>query len=278
MDNPFKKEDVQILLATMNRNSLDFLIPMFPFTHFSNFSILVINQTTVNNDLVSQFSNVKIINSCEIGLSKSRNTALKNATGKIVLLADDDVVFKENFDEKLVQAYNKYPDSVVIAFEIENEQGNKYRKYPTKEMPLTGYFQFFNCLSIEISVNNKVFDKLNASFDENFSLGSEFKMGEEAIFLIDLYRKNQHIQFYPEAIVVHPLESTNDKLDFKDRYYIQGAFLFRIFDFGFYFQLPIKLFFDLKQKKIKFKQIPAAIAKAIEGKKKYSDYNNERRT
>jgi glycosyltransferase involved in cell wall biosynthesis len=278
LDNPFKKEDVQILLSTMNRNSLDFLIPMFPFTHFSNFSILIINQTKVNKDLVSQFPNVKIINSYEIGLSKSRNTGLKNATGKIVLFADDDVVFKENFDGKLVQAYNKYPDSVVIVFEIENEQGGKYRKYPTKEMPLTSYFQFFNCLSIEISVNKKVFDKLNASFDANFGLGSEFQMGEEAIFLIDLYRKNKQIHFYPEAIVVHPLMSTDDKLDFVMRYYIQGAFLTRVFDFGFYFQLAMKLFFDIKQKRIRFKQVPPAMSKALEGKKKYSDYKNERRT
>ena len=276
MDNPFKKEDVQILLSTMNRNSLDFLIPMFPFSHFSNFSILVVNQTTANNDLVSQFPTIKVINCYEIGLSKSRNVALKNAIGKILLLADDDVVFKENFDGKLVQAYNKYPGSVAIIFEIENEQGNKYRNYPTKKTQLSSYFQLFNCLSIEISLNKSIFDKLNASFDENFGLGSTFNMGEEAIFLVDLYNQKNQIWFYPEIIVVHPLISTNDKLDYEERYYIQGAFLAKVFDFGFYFQMAIKLFFDVKQKKIKCKQVPRAISKALEGKKKYSEYKNER--
>jgi glycosyltransferase involved in cell wall biosynthesis len=271
LDNPFKKEDVEILLATMNRNSLDFLIPMFPFSHFSNFSIVIINQTQIGNDLVSTFPSIRVINSYEKGLSKSRNLALENAKGKILLIADDDEVFLENFDSKMVEAYNKYPNSASITFEIEKEHGFKYRKYPVKETFLSNYLALFNCLSIEISLNKAVFNKLNISFDENFGLGSTFNMGEEAIFLVDIYNKKQQILFYPEVIAIHPSISTNDKLNFKERYYIQGAFLARLFKFGFYFQMATKLFFDLKQKKINFRQLPLAIIKAFEGKNKYRD-------
>jgi glycosyltransferase involved in cell wall biosynthesis len=271
LDIPFKKEDVEILLATMNRNSFDFLIPMFPFSHFSNFSMVIVNQTKIGTDLVSTFPSIKVINSNERGLSKSRNLALKNATGKILLIADDDEVFIENFDSKLVKAYNKYPSSVSIIFEIADENGSKYRKYPKEEIILPNYYELFNCLSIEITLNKTVFNKLNVSFDENFGLGSIFNMGEEAIFLVDIHNKNQQIRFYPEVIVMHPTISTNDKLDFKERYYIQGAFLARIFRFGFYFQIATKLFFDLKQKKIKFKHTPQAIMKAFEGKYKYRE-------
>ncbi len=271
MDNPFKKEDIEILLATMNRNSLDFLIPMFPFSHFSNFSIVIVNQTQISNDLVSTFPTVKVINSYEKGLSKSRNLALKNAVGKILLIADDDEIFIENFDSKMAEAYNRYPNSVGIIFQIENGHGFKYRKYPVKETFLSNYLALFNCLSIEISLNKTVFDKLNVNFDENFGLGSTFNMGEEAIFLVDIHNKKQQIWFYPEVIAIHSTISTNDKLNFKERYYIQGAFLARVFSFGFYFQMATKLFFDLKQKKINFNQLPLAIIKAFEGKNKYRD-------
>jgi hypothetical protein len=63
----------------MNRNSLDFLIPMFPSRKFFEFNILIVNQTTENQLLNSEFPTVRIINSFEKGLSKSRNLALKNA-------------------------------------------------------------------------------------------------------------------------------------------------------------------------------------------------------
>src|SRR5690349_21405495 len=104
----------------MNRNSLDFLVPMFPFHHFSEMQILVINQTQLDNILVSDYPNVRVINSFEFGLSKSRNLALQNAKGKIVLISDDDEVFKEDFETHLVNAYNKFPNAAVICFRVEN--------------------------------------------------------------------------------------------------------------------------------------------------------------
>ena len=109
LDKEFKKEDVEIVIATMNRNSLDFLIPMFPFCHFSEFSILIINQTEENNLLTSEFPSVRVINSFERGLSKSRNLGLENAKGNIILISDDDEIFKKDFDSiiKCLQRFSK---------------------------------------------------------------------------------------------------------------------------------------------------------------------------
>ena len=108
LTNEFKNQDLEILVSTMNRNTLDFLIPMFPFCHFSEFSILIVNQTQENNLLHSDFLSVRVINSFEKGLSKSRNLALKNAKGKIVLLTDDDVVFETDFQAKIIDSFNNF--------------------------------------------------------------------------------------------------------------------------------------------------------------------------
>ncbi|MBC8882665.1 hypothetical protein H9X57_02430 [Flavobacterium piscinae] len=77
MTNQFTPNDLEIIISTMNQTSLNFLVPMFPMCHFSAFSILIINQTTENNVLVSEFESVKVINSFEKGLSKSRNLGIK---------------------------------------------------------------------------------------------------------------------------------------------------------------------------------------------------------
>jgi glycosyltransferase involved in cell wall biosynthesis len=264
-----KKQDLEILVSTMNRNTLDFLIPMFPFCHFSDFSILIINQTQENNLLVSEFSNVRVVNSFEKGLSKSRNLALKNAKGKIVLIADDDVVYKKDFDAKIVQAYNQYGNKSVISFSIEKPDGLLFKKYlPNPKMNLS-LMELFNVLSIEISINKSVLDELGVTFDENFGLGSKFEMGEEAIFLSDVKNKNQQIAFVPSVIASHSEISSNEKFDFVQRYYIQGAFLSRVLKADYVAGLATKLFFDLKQKKLKLNQIPDAIKNANQGKMDY---------
>lgn len=200
MTNEFKNQSLEILVSTMNRNSLDFLIPMFPFCHFSKFLILVINQTDGNNLLFSDFPSVRVINSLERGLSKSRNLALKNARGKILLIADDDLIYREDFDSKIIQAHNQYIGKAIISFCIENSNGSLFKKYLPNAKKNLSLLELFNVLSVEISINKSILNKTGVRFDENFGLGSIFEMGEEAVFLSDIKNKKQQIAFVPVVI------------------------------------------------------------------------------
>lgn len=274
MTNEFKNQDLEILISTMNRNVLDFLIPMFPFCHFSEYSILIINQTQENNLLVSDFPSVRVINSFEKGLSKSRNLALKNAKGKIVLIADDDVVYKKDFDATIIRAYNQYNNKAAISFCIEKPNGVLFKKYfPLAKMNLS-LMELFNVLSVEISLNKSILDKSGVIFDEDFGLGSQFEMAEEAVFLSDIKNTNQQIAFMPNVIAMHPELSSNEKLDFSKRYYVQGAFLARVVEVSYFKSLATKIFFDLKQKKLKLSQVVAAIKNANQGKADYYKLKN----
>ena len=275
MTNEFKKQDLEILVSTMNRNSLDFLIPMFPFCHFSDFSILIVNQTEENKLLVSDFPSIRVINSFEKGLSKSRNLALKNTIGKIVLIADDDVIYMNDFDTKIIQAYNQYDNKAVISFCIEKPNGLLFKKYSPNAKKNLSLMELFNVLSIEISLNKLILDKLGITFDENFGLGSEFQMGEEAVFLSDIKNKNQQIAFVPSIIVIHSEISSTEKIDFSKRYYVQGAFLTKVLKEDYFMGLATKLFFDVKQKKLNLNQIPAAIKNANQGKMDYNKLTNK---
>lgn len=275
MTNEFKNQDLEILVSTMNRNTLDFLIPMFPFCHFSDFSILIVNQTEENKLLVSDFPCIRVINSFEKGLSKSRNLALKNAIGKIVLIADDDVVYKKGFDAKIVQAHNHYINKAAISFCIEKPNGLLYEKYLPNPKTNLSLMELFNVLSIEISLNWSIFYTLGVKFDEHFGLGSTFEMGEEAVFLSDIKEQNQQIAFVPEVIAMHSEVSTTEKIDFTNRYYIQGAFLSRVLKANYFTGLAAKLFFDLKQKKLRFNQISVAIKNANQGKTDYYKLKNK---
>lgn len=275
MTNEFKNQDLEILVSTMNRNTLDFLIPMFPFCHFSDFSILIVNQTEENKLLVSDFPSIRVINSFEKGLSKSRNLALKNAIGKIVLIADDDVIYMNDFDTKIIQAYNQYDNKAVISFCIEKPNGLLFKKYSPNAKKNLSLMELFNVLSIEISLNKLILDKLGITFDENFGLGSEFQMGEEAVFLSDIKNKNQQIAFVPSVIVIHSEISSTEKIDFSKRYYVQGAFLTKVLKEDYFMGLATKLFFDVKQKKLNLNRIPAAIKNANQGKMDYNKLTNK---
>ena len=123
-----------------------------------------------------------------------------------------------------------------------------------------------------MTFNNEILAKLELQFDENFGLGSRFTMGEEAIFLSDVKSKNQQLIIEPQVIVVHSPMSTDDIISFEERYYIQGAFFERVKNINYYLGLFLKVFFDLKQNKIKMSQVFSAIKNANKGKNDFLNY------
>jgi glycosyltransferase involved in cell wall biosynthesis len=263
-----KDTDIEILISTMNKDSLDFLLPMFPFSHFSNFTILIINQTTNETVLSSDYSNVRVVNSFEKGLSKSRNLAFENAIGKILVIADDDVIYQEEFLSKIITAYNKFPHAAVINFCAINSDRNLMKNYPSHSKKDLNIFDILNTSSIEITVNKSILEQEKIRFDETFGLGAIFEMGEEAIFLFDFKKKNKKLLFEPQIIVKHESLTSSDKKSIAERYYIQGALFTRIFKGNYIFWIFIKLFFDLKQRKIKFRNIKNALKNARKGHQK----------
>ncbi len=77
--------DLEILISTMNKKSLDFLEPMFPFLHFSNFSILIVNQTQKDSILTSDYPNIRVINSFEKGTFKKQKLGTAKRYEKTLL-------------------------------------------------------------------------------------------------------------------------------------------------------------------------------------------------
>ncbi|WP_291286187.1 glycosyltransferase [Flavobacterium sp.] len=272
MIKTFIESDCEILISTMNQSSLDFLLQMFPLVHFSNYNILIINQSKTNT-LSSEFPSVRVINSFDVGLSKSRNLAIENAIGKILLIADDDVIYQKDFIEKIITAHNKFSKATIVNFCAIKENGICLKKYPRGSRFELNTKEILNISSIEITINKEKIDSVGIRFDENFGLGSNFEMGEEAVFLFDLKDKDQCIAFEDQVIVKHEGLTSSDKIEDLHRYYIYGAIIRRVLMKNGVFWLLVKMFFDIKQKKIKISSFFKAIDNANKGRKKIEAIN-----
>ena len=272
MTKVFTESDIEILISTMNQTSLDFLFPIFSSKHFSNYNILIINQSTTTI-LSSEFPSVRVINTSDSGLSKSRNLAIENAVGKILIIADDDVIYQHDFIEKIITGYNKFNKATIINFCAIKEKGVSLKKYPKESKLALNAFEVFNISSVEMTIHKEKLDLAGIRFDENFGLGSNFELGEEAVFLFDLKHKSQQISFENQVIVKHEGLTSSNKIDILHKYYIYGAILKRGLIKNYAFWLMIKLFFDVKQKKLKISSFFKAVSNANKGRKKIEVIN-----
>lgn len=226
MANVFSKNDLEIFIATQNRNTLDFLASMFPFKHFSNFNILIINQTE-ENLLASSYPQVRVINVQERGLSKSRNLAIKNASKKICLIADDDVVYFENFDIEIISAFNQHVNASIITFNHQRDGLDQPQNKGKKSFTHSNKTIWKVC-SIEIAFQLNDIRQNCIHFDENFGLGSHFETAEEYLFLRRAIKQNLKVLFFPSVIVSHPLISSGEDQGSDAILFARAALFYKI--------------------------------------------------
>ena len=272
MTKVYQKADLQILIATMNRSDLNFLKAMFPNHEVEKLNLVIVNQTSNDSLLTSDNENIKVINSFDKGLSKSRNLAIENSSKDLLLIADDDVIFKSDFENNIVEAFNQMNNNIIL-FQIENKDNQLFRKYSNKIKSKLNWFEILNTHSIEMVLDRKSVIKNQLQFNENFGLGSKYPSGEEPIFMAEAKKIKLKLGYFPAAIVIHPDSTSTSKSSKKEQYYNQGAVFYAIFGKLYSFWVSLKLFFDLKQNLISLKEFPQLFSSAKNGKNDYAKHD-----
>mgnify|MGYP002740622204 CR=1 FL=1 len=92
---------VQLLVSTMRRKDISWFDKLN-----SSSDAIIINQCgrKGKTEITRGLNNILWIDSDEIGLSKSRNTALENATGEYLVITDDDLEYVDGYEESICNA------------------------------------------------------------------------------------------------------------------------------------------------------------------------------
>ncbi len=261
---------LEILISTVDRNSLEFLDVMFQYNKLSDYQILIINQTSAECTVFSNDPKIRVINSFEKGISKSRNLAIENAVGDICLLADDDVVFLKGFENHIVQSHSELKDADVITFKTLTTENKPYSKYPKERTHLDTFCIYV--LSIEISFKRLSIVNGTVRFNENFGLGATFQDSENHIFLLDLIKyKHLKLVFEPEFIVIHEPLSSSDEINSDRLIFARGALNYKLYGYWAYIYVWKLMFFLLRKNLINFNDIGHKVNVAHSGIKTYKN-------
>ncbi|MBI6077505.1 glycosyltransferase [Clostridium perfringens] len=215
---------LEFLVSTMNRSNLNFFEDMN-----INDSAIIINQCRKKINVKSENKNIKIISYEEVGLSKSRNRALENSNGDICILSDDDITYKDNYKEIILNAYEENLDADLIVFQIENSKGELYKNYKQNKMILNK-FDIMRVSSMEITFKRESLIKNNIKFDEKFGAGSRYYCGEENILLSDCIKKNLKVVYIPKVIAKLQESDSSWFHGYDEKYFIsKGAVFHRMY-------------------------------------------------
>jgi glycosyltransferase involved in cell wall biosynthesis len=168
---------------------------------------IVIVQSPNGTESSLEINDEKLIRLKSRGVAKSRNAALRNASGKYLLFGDDDVTFNESGIEEILSYFETYPECAIIMAQAVDETGVLRKNYPTKRHKLTR-FNSAKAATYEMMVRVDAIRKKGIKFDENFGAGVENYLGDEYIFITDALKQGLKGVFLPITVAVHPKDSS----------------------------------------------------------------------
>jgi glycosyltransferase involved in cell wall biosynthesis len=270
-----KNISLEILISTKDRDNLDFLNNIFVNYNAHSIPILIINQTQNLNFSCPHSDNINLINVNQIGLSKSRNLAIENAKADICLLADDDIVYENNFESIILNAFNLNPSADIITFKMNDFKGNSFKDYPIIKKHNKKSLSFVNSVVIAFRRNSIISNKV--FFDENFGLGSTFQTADEYVFLRNALNLNLNIVFHNEVILSHPVDSSGKDVASDRILFAKGALFYKYYNILSLLKLIHYLYLMLKFKYISLSQVINKYLIGVKGIIKYIKVNNEKK-
>lgn len=177
---------IQTLISTMNQTDHSLLDKMNIQT-----DAIVINQCDRNEIENFEYKGHKItwMSLKERGVSLSRNTALLRATADIIIIADDDIQYKDDYPAKIRAKFDQYPQADILITDLHKENFSQTHLQEKRKF-------WFNVLSYgttRLAIKNKQIKKNNIYFNLLFGPGAKYTHGEDSAFLIDCLKHHLKI-------------------------------------------------------------------------------------
>ena len=172
-----------------------------------NREFIILVQNPNEESYVFDVPQSKLVELKSRGVAKSRNAALKYASGKYLIFGDDDITFVEEGINKLLQYFEENPQCSIILAQTSDETGILRKSYPTKQHKLTKY-NSAKAATYEMMIRTDAIREAGITFDENFGAGANNYLGDEYIFIADALNKGLKGVFLPVRVAIHPKESS----------------------------------------------------------------------
>lgn len=152
---------------------------------------------------------VTVLSISSTGLSRSRNAALDNARGDILLITDDDVSHPAGAYSGLRRFFAEHAETSIVCGISCDPDGNprKKRRNTVRRM---SRFNSGGISSHELAFRLAPVRSSGVRFDVDFGAGAGTTafLGEEYIFVADCLRAGLVGNFVPQEVSIHPAESS----------------------------------------------------------------------
>jgi len=131
----------------------------------------------------------------EKGVGLSRNNALMRADQDICLFSDEDIVYEDDYPEKVVGEFERHPEADMLLFNIDVCKARR-----TYHNDAYGRVRLYNCgryPAYSFALRTETMHKKNLSYSLLFGGGARYSNGEDSLFIRDCIRRGMKVYKTP---------------------------------------------------------------------------------
>lgn len=185
---------------------------------------------------------IRMFSTPERGVGKNRNIALAHVEREILLFADDDMIYQDDYEEKILKAFDELPQADLILFEGDIYQEGVCVEKMRHSLCRLRPYNLMRYPTWLIAGKKESIKKARLLFSEYFGGGAIYGSGEDSLFLLDAYRKGLKIYSYPYMLGKNIRDFSTWFSGYHEKYYYdKGAWTRMAFPgmFGMIFMLYI---------------------------------------
>jgi len=171
---------LQILVSAMHKGSRELIEQM----HLDSDAIVISQGEEYSYEEYEYNENrMRYFGMKERGVGLSRNNALLRADQDIMLFADEDIVYEEGYEKKVLQAFLEHPEADMLLFNVQQAPDRQ-----TYHIDSFGRVRWYNCgryPSYSFAVKREKIHKNNITFSLLFGGGAKYSNGEDSLFIRD---------------------------------------------------------------------------------------------
>ena len=228
---------LETILSVMNLNEND--LDKMNITN----KCTVINQCGKNS--FKKYKNFNIYSYDETGAANSRNRGLEHIVEDIILLCDDDVIYNDGYEKKVLNEFKNNPKADIIIFNFESPNRKKRMITKRKRLHIYNSLHYATCnIAFRREKINGI--KFNPMFGPNGTYGKAG--GDDTMFLVDCLRKGLKIYSCPLYLgTVYHDKSTWFK-DYNEQFFFDKGALYTAI--SRLFRIPLFIQFLLRHKEL----------------------------
>lgn len=123
----------------------------------------------------------------ERGVGLSRNTALMRADADILLFSDEDIVFEDGYEEKVLSAFEENERAQVMTFNFKVDE--RRRTYYNEQKHRIRWYNYGRYPAYAVAVKREALVKANVTYSLLYGGGAKYSNGEDSLFLHDCLKK-----------------------------------------------------------------------------------------